>query len=62
MQQLESDRENIDQTGPNQTQEKPEPFVNWENEGGQVIPTGSLPRVILPEIQEEKIESGAEKS
>ena len=27
---------------------KPAPIENWENEGGQVIPTGSLPKVTFP--------------
>ena len=33
---------------------KPETIESWENEGGQVIPTGSLPRVIIaPEVIKE---------
>ena len=34
---------------------KPEPIENWENEGGQVIPTGSLPKVTFPQdVEDEK--------
>ena len=28
---------------------KSEDIMNWENEGGNVIPTGALPRVVLPD-------------
>ena len=35
---------------------KPEPIENWENEGGQVIPTGSLPKVTFPQDEQDEKE------
>jgi hypothetical protein len=54
MQYLESNKDDLTKDNTNQIQEKPEPFVNWENEGGQVIPTGAFPKVTIPDIHEEE--------
>ncbi len=32
---------------------KPAPIENWENEGGNVIPTGTLPKIIFPSKEED---------
>ena len=57
MKQPEIIKDLITPTNPNQVEAKPEPIEKWENEGGQVIPTGSLPKVTFPESEEEKAKS-----
>lgn len=57
MNQPEPNKNNVNTDALTQAKAKPEPIENWENEGGHVIPTGSLPKVIFPHNQEEKQES-----
>jgi hypothetical protein len=57
MNQPEPDKDLITPTNPAQSPTKPEPIEKWENEGGQVIPTGSLPKVVFPESEADKAKS-----
>lgn len=54
MQQLKDKKEHSVHNDVQQPTAKPEPIEKWENEGGQVIPTGSIPVVVIPESKEDK--------
>lgn len=43
------DNQKDKKTESSATKAKPAPIENWENEGGQIIPTGSLPKVTFPQ-------------
>ncbi len=33
---------------------KPEPIENWENEGGNVVPTSTSPTILFPTTEKEE--------
>ncbi len=50
---LETENKPKTETTPKQPSDKPAPIENWENEGGIIIPTGSLPKVVFPDPEPE---------
>lgn len=37
---------------------KPEPIENWENEGGNVVPTGASATILFPKTEKEESQQG----
>lgn len=54
MQQPEPEKNQKHEGSVEKPKSKPEPIVNWENEGGNVIPTGSLPKVSFPKPEDQE--------